>query len=164
MQGWESNLRLKNIYQSKYSKEYLNAVQMEVKTENPLLAVSSQQDSLYIATGNPFEPSIASYLTAMTTYNSVTRLCYAVDSLNKNTNLHKQSMANFNPFTRFINEQKNNGTYISTEHSKIDFVKANHIRYLIVEPGATPDPVFAPYIAKKITDNISGESFVELKF
>jgi hypothetical protein len=159
-----NNNQAKNIYQGKYSAAYLNAVKEEVKNENPLLVASTHHDGISAFSGNPFTPSIATYLSVMTNYSSLMRLYTTNDSVHKEVDRNRQTMSQFNPFSMFVVEQKNNGSYKNQEQSRVDFVKANHIKYLVVAPYLAPDSALAPYITKQITDSISGESFVELKF
>jgi hypothetical protein len=164
MHSLANNNQAKMIYQGKYSTAYLNTVKEEVKNENPLLVVSTHHDGISAYSGNPFTPSIATYLSTMTNYSSLMRLYTNNDSLHKEVDRNRQTMSEFNPFTMFVVEQKNSGSYKNLEQSRVDFVKANHIKYLIVAPNLAPDSALAPYITKQITDSISGESFVELKF
>jgi hypothetical protein len=164
MHSIANNNTSKNIYQNKYSAVYLNAVKEEVKNENPLFVVSTHHDGISAYSGNPFTPSIATYLSTITNYSSLMRLYTIKDSLHKDVDRNRQTMSEFNPFSMFVAEQKKNDSYKNQEQSRVDFVRANHLKYLIVAPYLAPDSALAPYITKQITDSISGESFVELKF
>jgi len=66
------------------------------------------------------------------------------------------------PFTRFVNGQKKNFAFTSIEQSQLDFIKQQHIQYLVISRHARLNPLIEDVIAEEIKDSLSGERFVRL--
>lgn len=156
---------LKENSQYKYSENYLNAVQQEVKGNLLLLAGVMNREGTFQNTGNPFVSGQFDYLSCgMTKYSSLMPLNFRYNPTNENGTKNKQIMAMFDPFTKYQSKIKSEGKFISTERSRLDFVKAHQIKYLIIKPESFLDSVFLPYIEKRITDSSSKETLIVLKY
>jgi hypothetical protein len=100
----------------------------------------------------------------MTKFNSLIALNYKYAPRDGIGNKFKQLMTAFDPFTKFLVQQKNNGIFTSVEKSRLAFVKENHIKYLIIRPESSLDSIFLSHVVKTIADADSKERFIKLDF
>ena len=63
------------------------------------------------------------------------------------------------PFYRFLEEQKQSGTFVSVSKSQLDFIKYYNIQFLVVSSQAVLSEEMKLIIKETITDSISGERF-----
>ncbi len=66
------------------------------------------------------------------------------------------------PFHRFVLEQVSRATFKGLSESRLDFMKAHNIRFLVVSPGITPDHNITALVKKQLRDPLSGELFLLL--
>lgn len=62
-------------------------------------------------------------------------------------------------FYQFVIRQKDNGMFKSVEQSQLDFLRKNHINFLIVSANGEIPEILAKYINQEFRDSLSGERF-----
>ncbi|MEX0812141.1 MAG: hypothetical protein WD048_07975 [Chitinophagales bacterium] len=67
------------------------------------------------------------------------------------------------PFTRFVNQLKAGGQFISIGAAQARFIKAHNIDYLMIAPNTAIPDELKPIIEEIITDEKSGEKFAVIK-
>ncbi|SHG93152.1 hypothetical protein SAMN04488109_2521 [Chryseolinea serpens] len=66
-------------------------------------------------------------------------------------------------FYRFVQAQKEKGTFHTVEQSQLDFIEKYRVRYAIVSAKATIPPFLQARTQQQFTDTVSGERFLILK-
>ncbi len=66
-------------------------------------------------------------------------------------------------FNRFIDHQKENNEYHSEAQSRIDFIRQNHLSFIIVDTNVAMDSLLQAITDTVIMDKNNGERFVVLK-
>jgi hypothetical protein len=66
-------------------------------------------------------------------------------------------------FFQFVEAQKRNHRFVSFEQSQVDFLDHFHFQYLVIAKGVALGEPLKSRIGKCLTDEVSGERFVELK-
>jgi hypothetical protein len=66
-------------------------------------------------------------------------------------------------FNRYIEKQKANNTFITEEQSRIDFIKENHLNFVIADKNIVIDSLLQKIIDTTFIDPNNGEKFIVLK-
>ncbi len=61
-------------------------------------------------------------------------------------------------FYRYVEKQKKQNTFVSIEHSQLDFIKEARVKYILTQAGATLPGLIMPFVEKEIKDTLSPSS------
>lgn len=75
----------------------------------------------------------------------------------------EQAIVKTSPFYQFVEEQKKNGSFVSTDQSQVRFIEDFNIGYVIASKGYEISPLIIKKVNKTIVDARSGERFMLLQ-
>jgi hypothetical protein len=150
-----------------YSEEYLIRVQniAKEKVKNPVgVCLLAKSRIPVIAHTNTFLNIRGEYLKFSKEYYTTVNLSVLdIDTGYIPRDLKKvQKLLSYSVFFNFVEEQKRNNLFISTEQSKIDFIEKYKIDFIIAEPGAEVSQDILRNAEEIIEDPLSKERFILL--
>ena len=136
------------INRKQKEKSWVAALVYQEKPDDDYLSFHSS----YLAYMNQFYPAIK-----LNVFDSIEG-----DPSEPLTMIQKAAME-LSVFAQFVKKQKEAGTFLSIEHSQVDFLKKHKIRFLIISKNMKPGPLISSRIIHTLTDSLSGQRFVVLK-
>jgi len=157
---------IQSYHSQKYSASYITGIKAfaETNNKNPIgVYIKGKDDYQLLFDKNPAFGALGDYLKIIkSNYNTISLSVFDIplDSLNQIDFNREQVFITSSACWKFVNAQKESGSFKSISQSQIDFIRTYHIQYGIISKNGIISPEMNIIASKTITDSISGERFV----
>ncbi len=150
-----------------YSPEYLSAVKSKLLSLNNKGGSLMNVEGHYTFVSTLFMAySYKNYLALMKNNINITLLQSTMDIDLPDESIYRKQILELQKrevFNNYIIHQKEKNEFFSEEQSRVDFIKENHLEYIIADNDVEIDSSIQKMTEEAIVDKLSGERFIVLK-